>query len=467
MTINKQIKYFTESAALLIIVLFINILLKPADPGFSEILYTPYIAAALFSAVYHGRRFGLFNIVFTAAAVTVFSMIHSGIFRPNLHKQDMIIFASSVFFIYIFGSIREIDRLKIKNIKEHLRKTTKDCYRTKKLSAAQIAINREMEERVSGQRGSITTLYNQMHQLDSLNLDKSLDVLVETVKIFSEATKLSIWTRSPSPGFLHCVAAANRDNTLDATSLLNIDDSIEGWVFRNNRVVSVRMINNYENLRKMDTGRNIITMPIQLNKKVWGVLNIEDMPFVKYNSHTEKLLEIIINLAEPALSRAVEHDRQVQQSETDTDTMLPLFSQLYNTLNRYIQASSNDKTQISLLIIEIQNFNALSEKFPPSKLKKLFLNLTDELLLASAGLAEFFMYKSDNQMAVLIPGIDSDGTALLCLEILETINSAAWHIGTEEVFIEVIIGYGSLGDNATDTDGLIKHAETLLEIQKI
>ena len=127
--------------------------------------------------------------------------------------------------------------------------------------------------------------------------------------------------------------------------MLNIENSIEGWVYRNNRIVSARIINNYENLKKMDTGRNLITLPIPLHKNIWGVLNIEDMPFVKYNQYTERMLEIIISLAEPALSRAVDHERQIQQSETDTDTNLPLFSQLYNLLNRYITSSTEDKAE--------------------------------------------------------------------------------------------------------------------------
>jgi GGDEF domain-containing protein len=97
----------------------------------------------------------------------------------------------------------------------------------------------------------------------------------------------------------------------------------------------------------------------------------------------------------------------------------------------------------------------------------LFLKLIDEILLASSGLAEFFMYKEDNQMAVLIPGTDGDGASLLCLEILELINSTTWIIDNNEVLLEIVIGYSSLGDNAQDANGLTKHAEHLLEIQKI
>ncbi|MDC7226527.1 MAG: diguanylate cyclase [Spirochaetales bacterium] len=467
MSTKTRFTLILESIPILVVVICLNILLRPEDPGFSEFLYTPYIIPALFSAVYHSRTAGLLIYLLSIAAVAVLHRLNSTIFPSHFQSSDGIIAAAALVLVYIFGTITRIDRIKLKNTREHLKNITKEHYRISRISAAQLEINRELEERVSGQRVTITTLYNQMHKMDSLNLQNALDCLIETVRLFTDATAVTIWKASPTSGFLDCPASLHMRGTFDSSSLLNIEDSIEGWVFRNNRLVSARMINNYENLKQMDTGRNIITMPIPLNKMVWGVLNIEEMPFVKYNLHTERLLEIIISLAEPALSRAVSHNQQIQESETDADTNLPLFSQLYNSLNRYIQSSTEDKARISLMIIEIQNFTELSKSFPASDLKKLFLKLTDEILLATAGMAEFFMYKTDKQMAVLIPGTDSDGTALLSLEILELIHSTQWLIDGSEVFLEIIIGYSSLGENASNAEGLIKHAEHLLEIQKI
>lgn len=464
---KNQLKHAAESTAITAAVICMNILLNPEDPGFSQLLYTPYIAAALFSAVFYSRRFGFLSLLIPIAAFAIHSKVNTIAETPVFHRFEIIILASAIILIYIFGTIREIDRLKILKTREHLKKTTKEHYRLKRISSAQLEINRELEERISGQRISITTLYNQMHQMDSLNLGKSLDTLLKTIRIFTEADEVTIWTQSKTPGFLHSAASMHLSGKFDSSQMLNIENSIEGWVFRNNRAVSARMINNYEYLKKLDQGNNLITLPISLNKKVWGVLNIEEMPFIKYSQHTEKLLSIILSLAEPALSRAVEHERLIQQSETDKDTNLPLFSQLFNMLNRYIQSSTEDEARMSLLIIEIQNFTELMKDFPASELKKLFLKLIDEIIMASAGLAEFFMYKSDNQMAVLIPGIDGDGAALLCLEILELINSTNWKINDKEVFLETIIGYSSLGDNARDADGLIMHAENLLEIQKL
>ncbi|MBI9106254.1 MAG: hypothetical protein JEZ04_05865 [Spirochaetales bacterium] len=464
---KKHLKHYFETAALTAAVVCLNLLTKPEDPGFSSLLHIPYIIPALFSAVYYGRRYGLLNLILSFAALGIYNAATSTELRSFFHRQNLLILVITIFLIYLFGTIREIDRLKISKIRERLRTLVKENHRLKKISSAQLEINRELEERVTGQRTTIATLHKQMHRMDSLNLGKSLDVLIETVEMFTGATELTIWTQSSAGGFLHSPASSHKKGNFDSSEMLSIDDSIEGWVFRNSRIVSARMINNYENLKKMDRGRNLITMPIPINKQIWGVLNIEEMPFVRYNQYTEKLLEIIISLAEPALSRAVDHDRQIHQSETDADTGLPLFSQLYNMLNRYIKSSTETETRMSLLIIEMQNYAELCSQSPASSVKKLFLNLIDDILMTTAGTAEFFMHKSANQMSVLIPGLDGDGASLLCLEILGLINSAGWTIGNKEVFVEMIIGYSSFGENASDADGLLKHAEHLLEIQKL
>lgn len=464
---RKRLKQTIESTTITAIIIIINILLKPEDPGFSDLIYIPYIIAAVFSAVFYSRMLGFISIAVSTAAVSLLNKIYSNSISDLLHYSNAIIISAAIFTTYLFGTIREVDRKIIKKTRERLKKYVKDYYWSKKISEAQLEINRELEERITGQRVSITTLYNQMHKMDSLNLGKSLEVLLETVQMFTDAEDITIWTQGKTSNFLQPQASTHKSGIFDSSKLLNIDDSIEGWVYRNNRKVSARMINNYENLKKMDSGKNLITLPIPLNKKVWGVLNIEEMPFVKYNRHTEHLLEIIISLAEPAISHAVEHDRQIQQSETDEDTKLPLFSQLYTMVDRHISASTEDDARISLLIIEIQNYQELISNYNEADVKKLFLKLVDEILLSSAGLAEFFMFKNNSQMAVMIPGLDEDGASLLCLEILELINSINWTIGNNEVFVEMIIGYSSLGDIAQDADGLINHAEHLLEIQKI
>ncbi len=455
-----------ETAAIIIIIAAVDFFIKFGGPGFSGLLFTPYIVASLICAVIYDRVSGFTALLISAAAAFIQISINGEPFSDSITGYAFPA-ATGLVLIYIFGTLRANDRRKMQEIKNRHRELAAENQRLKSLSDAQFEITRELEQRISGQRVSLSSLYNQMHRMDSLNLNKSLDILLETVEMFTETTSASIWAPSNVPGFLSPAASRSKSGKIDNSEFLDMENSIEGWVFRNNRMVSVRMINNFEHLSKMDAGENIITLPISIQKKVWGVLNIEEMPFIKYNSYTEKILEIIISLAEPALARAVNYEKQSQQNEIDKTTGLPLFSQLYNMLEKYKPEAGEEPPKVSLLIVEIANYQQLFESFKKKKLWNVFTDFINEIQLLAAGMAEFFMFKSENQFAALIPGVSSDGASLLCLEILEMANNGLGEIDGRAVQPELLIGYATLGDNASDTEELIKEAEHILEIQKI
>ncbi|MDC7125752.1 MAG: GAF domain-containing protein [Spirochaetales bacterium] len=467
MNIKKIIARTLETLAISTSILILNIIVCPEDPGFIKLEITPYAMAAFFCSVFYSRKFGFLSLGLSTAGVVIYSFSSKTNFQIYSSTIFAIVISSTVGMTYLLGTVKERDKIRLTKIQEKFKQLTKDNYWLKKVSDAQLVISRELEERISGQQTTITSLHEQMIKMDSLNLEKSLETLVETITLFTGATAITIWVKSKDLKHLTPVANHHIDDRFEPPKQLNIEECIEGWVFKNNRKVSARMITSHETLKKLDRGYNIISAPITLNKKVWGVLNIADMPFEKYNPYTERLLSIIINLAEPALTRAVEYNKQISENETDIDTHFPLFSQMNANLKRYIESSKYEDARISLLIIEISNFQNLLEEYPASEIRKLFIQLADDILTATAGIASFYMYKEDNQMAVLLPGTDNDGASLLCIDILKIMSSSNWIIGNNEISFETVIGYSSLGDSAQDANGLLKHAELILEMQKI
>ena len=67
----------------------------------------------------------------------------------------------------------------------------------------------------------------------------------------------------------------------------------------------------------------------------------------------------------------------------------------------------------------------------------------------------------------MFPNLDFDGTSLFCLEFLEAVNNRNWVINEEDVLLETIVGYSSLGDKNISASEMLKIAENLLEMQKI
>jgi PleD family two-component response regulator len=229
---------------------------------------------------------------------------------------------------------------------------------------------------------------------------------------------------------------------------------------------SVRMLLQYNHLKEIDRGRNLMTLPIKAGRKVWGILNIEDMPFSRYSQYTEKLLLMTVSLAAPALEKAVEYDSVIRQEENAV-TGLASFSHFYSLLQKNLDRMLIQRGTLSIIILEITNYGDLSEEFGEQKVLTFVTRMARMLRELSNNKAAVFQYKQNHQVVLLFPNLDFDGASLLCLEILSEIGESSWHLDGRDLFLEAVLGYASLGEDRRTADEMIEIAENLLEMQKV
>ncbi len=369
--------------------------------------------------------------------------------------------------VYVFGIIRDSFTTGAERWKLRL----KFVSRAKGMQHRQIrgleTVNRELEERVSRQQDSITTLHSRIQGLYSLDLSKTLDSLLETVQKFTGATKASIWKHEPKSRRLRLAAFADWSTAEKANTAISDSDSIEGWVLRNNLMFSIKLLLQYDNLQNLDTSRNLLTLPISAGRQVWGVLNIEEIPFAKYNLYTEKMLMMILALAGPALERAVEYESVSRQKDIHPVTGLPSYSHFHSLLQSIIQRIKVQSGTLCIIIIELANFLELQSEFGEDKACALLHRIGKEVEQISSNRASLFHYKADAQLVALLPNLDYDGASLFCLDLLGAVNEKQWEMDGQEVALETIVGYAALGNKQTSAEEMLETAENLLEMQKV
>ena len=446
------------------------------NPGFFRGSFNPYLLLALIVAVYYGKYYGLLSLLFSSLIIAlplpfVLSIFQPGTWGPSywvdLRSVAPVPMAATLVSAYILGLIRDAQTGRLAKAKERVRLFSRQKGELLKLKRVLETINQELEQRVSRQQDSITALHSEIQELYSLNLDKALETILSTVQRFSGATEVSIWQVHPETKDLHLVVSRGWDESGSRPTVISVENSIEGWVLRNNTVFSVKMLGQYENLRQMDRGHNIMTFPVAAGRKIWGVLNIADMPFAKYNLYTEKLVTMILALAAPALGRAVEYEAVVTQAEVHPVTGLAGFTQFFSLLKNTLQGARRDKETLSVLILELTNFDTLSESFGRENALRLVSQLAGQLLILSRNKANLFHYKDENQIAVLYPHLDYDGASLFSLETLSMINEKEWILQEQKVNLEVMVGYASLSEEQLEAEGLLQIAENILEMQKV
>ncbi len=478
MTSLKSVNPFKRGAELLLLSLIIGAgnTFFQHSPGFFQEFFNPFIILSLIVAAYYGKYYGFLSLFFSVFVIALplplaLDLIYGQVWRPaywrNLQKVALSPLALTLLGIYTFGIIRDYYVSQIGRCKNRLKKISREAGLLKRNAKAIMAVNHELEGRVSRQQDSITSLHSSIQVLYSLNLNKALYSILEIVNKFTGVRKASIWEHYPESKDLRLAAHLGWSEEEVARTIIPAEKTIEGWVLRNDMLFSVRMLIQHANLARMDSSRNLLTLPITAGTKIWGVLNIEEMPFIKYNQYTEKLLSMILALAAPALEKAIEYESVITQKEINPETGLPSFSHFYSLLQKDLQRLTVQKGTLSIIIIELLNFTDLSADFGEKKIYTVIGQLAEQLRIASLNRANLFHYKADGQLVILFPNLDYDGASLFCLDILSTINEYQWNIDGQEIALETALGYAAVGDEQMDADKMLEISENLLEMQKV
>ncbi|MDA3812554.1 MAG: diguanylate cyclase [Spirochaetaceae bacterium] len=458
-----------EILAFSLAIFLINFFFFPNNPGYLQGRFSPYSALTLLVAAYYGKLYGFSTFILTILLVMV--PISKDIdllqYWKLLWDTQSIKITVNLVGVYIFGMIRDSYIERIKHYKSVTKREVFEKFKYKNEAAALSAVNNELEERVLRQNESVTSLYTQIKALHTQSLTETLNILLVTVNKFSWAEKASIWRFDVNSNSL--VMIANRGWVPEdfTNSILEMDDSIEGWCFRNNLIFSVRMLLEYDNLMKMDKKRNIFTFPINFSNSSWGILNIEDMPFTKYNLYVEKILSILVDLASPEIERAVDYEAMITYEEINQFTGLPAYNQFHSMIEKNISKAVNTNKTFSIVLIEHLNFSEFSSEFGEEKAYKLMMTMLEKLNTLSKNKIDYFHYKKTNQIAIYYPDIDYDGVSLFCLETLGIINNTEWKINDKVIALDAILGYSSFGHQQIPAVELFSVAEKLLEMQKV
>jgi hypothetical protein len=328
-------------------------------------------------------------------------------------------------------------------------------------------VNMVLESRVSSQKDSITLLHDQVRKLASLNLEQALNTILETVAQFTGMMAGVIWTLDEDKKHLVPVAewGWSVDEVRDVT--LDPETTIEGYVLRNRKPFSVRMLMDNAEFDRFDSSRTIISLPVIIGAKSWGVLSVEDIPFERYSQYTETILAVLLSLAEPYLRKITEYETLNSQNEVDPETGRPLFSILYKTLVNDLERFRHEPGFVSLVIVEISNYSELLDKWSREQVKNLLFSLKDDIDKVKSMKSKAFHFKEDSQLVLLVYDLDQDGTSFFCLDLLAMFSGYHFDIGEERVPVELIIGFSSSSQSGASVDSMIDTADHLLSIQRL
>jgi polysaccharide biosynthesis protein PelD len=472
--------YPGEIITAIIILSLINYFYYPEDPGIFNSGYNPYFILVIFISCFYGKISGILTLFLSVISIVIIFIIinYNSDISPNIQNLDyyflnkkynasmQFIFMSFIFSI-IFGEIR--DTLGV-IIKKHKEKVEELIVKEDKLDhevKAIALVNEEYQDRILGQQNSLISLYSTMIALNSLDMGKIYPSILEAVGKFSGAEKSSLWQYSREENVLRLLAYRGWDESKPIELKMSDSDNITGWVARNNEMFSVKLLQKHANLLEIDKKQNIITVPIKIDNRVWGIINVEEMPFVKYNLYSEQLIMMIADLAAPIISNAIRFEEISRKGEVDEITGLPSLDEMFSVIKKEFAAALAENTKLSFVVVELINSEELIEKYSNNDVLQLLRSIVQTVKRELKKDAMIFQYKSKFQFSLILPNVDYDGAAMFCLSFIEKINKDEFIISENIVHPEVILGYSSMRPNLKSEEDILMLAENLLEMQKI
>ena len=480
--ITKLLKiiYPAEILSAVIILSLINYFYYPNDPGLFSAAYNPYFILIIFFSCFYGKLSGIFTLFFSIIGIVAIFIIINFIpdyyalafsipdyfFDTKYETVMRFIFMSFIFSI-IFGEMRDTLGLILRKHKEKVEELKEIEDKMDRELKAVTLVNEEYQDRILGQQNSLISLYSTMISLNSLDMGRIYPSILEAVNKFSGAEQCSLWQYSREEKLLRLLAYRGWDESKPIELKMPDDDTILGWVARNNEMFSVKLLQKHANLLDIDKKQNIITVPINIENRVWGVINIEEMPFVKYNLYSEKLIMMIADLAAPIIANAIRFEEISRKGEVDAVTGLPSIDEMFIVLKEKFAEAIAENTKLSLVIFELSNREELTEKYSKDNILELIRSVSQLIKREVKKDAMLFQYKDKFQFSLVLPNVDFDGAAMLCLSFIEKINGEDFKIEGNIIHPEIILGYSSMRPNLRSEDDLISLAENLLEMQKI
>ena len=471
------VRHIVEAVILAIAVACLN-LLVPDDPGFLAATVNPYLLVAFAVGAYRGWIAGTialvfgFGFVFLSFGVVldnlfpeVFSPIDLSTLDPRLYPRRGTLGLSALLGIFIFGMIHFVWYRRTHHLQKEVEKFSRECKASHEQRGALLVTTSELERRVAGQRDSLSYLNSQWRKLSSQNVESTLRIIHDTVRELTGAERCSLWQHDPVSGELVVRTTAGWSTNAPDSRRLPVNGSIEGWVLRNGLIFSVKHLVRYDTLKRLDRGTIVYAVPLRAGDRIWGVIDVEQLPFERFNSYTEHLVHLGTTVPAAPLAQAIAYESGQDPVDQSADTGYPLCEQLIHVLNTEVTERRIDGASLSMVLIQITNYHELVSSSGLDGTSYVVRAIFSAAKSMDIGSVHCFHYKSDGQLAVVCPDRDFDGAALFFLDLLRWAAETVWS-DIIQIRPELIVGYSSLASGVDNADSLLRMAENLLEMQK-
>ena len=388
------------------------------DIGFLETPFHPYLLVILPIAARYGFRGGLFSGLLAALLYFGFRVYTST--DPSFLDYIQIDFwgMPTIFAVVgiTLGEIRETQKTRYRQL--FLEKNDLEMaylQLTEQFDALSKA-KREIDTRIISQEQTLNTLHEAAQALRTLRLEDIYPAVLKMLADYLHVEKASIYMFNEENNLLNLTQAfGHDDNTLPAT--ITPGQGIPGECFNKAEPVTLPM---ELRLSHNTSGEVLMSAPIvkPSNNSVAGVLNVEKMPFLKFNTETIKMVGLMADWCGASIDNAIIYEDTKDKLIADEITGAFTPEYLHYRLKEEFARARRYNTIMSIIFLEIVDFKEFSATTKRDVLMVLSLVLKN--LLRTVDL--LFLHGKPGKFILMLPSTPAKGAEIVVDKVLKELK---------------------------------------------
>ena len=350
--------YLPELGGGLLLLVVVNVLLWPRDPGFLDVRPNPALVLVVVLAARHGLRAGLVSGLVTAAAVSacvVVRMDHaswSELRTLTRYVTPLLLIATG----FGLGALRETQRRRTRALEAQVEGLEQELADQAVRFMAATEAKHELERRVADERASLTSLYAAARALETLDAERLYPAIAATARRFLQADACQCYVLDGDRLRLRAAEGPAPERPEIAP-----DDGLVGLAVRMGRPVSVRDYTTIGSLEDLQGAEMLMAAPMTSGEgALLGCITVTSLPFLRLTPVSLDRLGLVADWGARTLENARTHEQT--RARTIEDELVRAYTYAYYQRRIHEEEVRADRygRPLAVVIFRIHRFGAVS-----------------------------------------------------------------------------------------------------------
>jgi len=462
---RKKIDIFIEMIAFIALIMLINFMVMRSDMGFHKVNPNPLWIVIIMVAARYGTGWGALSALMVSSIYLLTLPWNSAGLTSQLYARTPGVI---LFFIIAFILGETCNSLK-KYVKaaeeESARKKNEVKGLTEKYTALE-HVKKELETKVLGHHLTISSLYETARRLSQLQLEEVYPAVLETVKEYIEADKCSLYMLDNDRLGLKSYLGYETPETPPKT--IAVEGNTLWRNIQNAEVFTMREQLQASGEPQKNVTKNqlpsIVCCPVKFGTgNVIGMVNIEQLSFVKFHDASINLFSIISEWASRSIETAMRYKDAEKMRINDPLFDINSYKYFQKRMEEELQNAKRYTTVFSLLLVRIEGISLLS--------KDHYEEILGSLVRAFSGIfrkVDLICHFSDEEtLAVILPFTPAEGTLIVKERVKKELLQfyTLWHevLTKEASDTRILLGVNTYRQDQEDADAFINIALEVME----